>query len=215
MMKLYVNPGSGSACVEAALAELELPFERIKVEYSSEEGVADDSFAEINPRMQIPALILEDGTCLTETAAILMHLADTHPASGLAPASGTLERARLNQWMCFTLSNIYEGELRKNYPHRYVSGDPDAVEEAAEAFVMSNYKLLEEAMGDGPYFGGETCTIFDLYLWMFVNWFEEFDDFRSACPKIVGLAETVMLRPKVAPIHEYNFGPGLGWGGQL
>lgn len=214
-MKLYVNPGSGSACVEAAMAELDIPFERVRVEYTEEDGIADAGFVDINPRRQIPALVLDDGTCLTESAAILMYLADTHPQSKLAPAPGTLERARLDQWMCFVLSNIYEGELRKNYPQRYVDGDPDTISGVADEFVMDNYRLLEAAMGEGPYFFGETCTILDLYVWMFVNWFEEFEDFRAACPKIVALAETVMDRPKIEPIHQYNFGPGLGWGGQL
>ena len=48
---------------------------------------------------------------------------------------------------------------------------------------------------------------------MFVNWFEVFDAFQNECPKILALAETVMQRPKIAPVHEFNFGPGLGWGG--
>ncbi|MEM8661414.1 MAG: glutathione S-transferase family protein [Pseudomonadota bacterium] len=212
-MKIYVNPGSGSACVEAAMAELDLSFERIPVDYT-EDGIVDPEFIKINPRRQIPALILDNGVCLTETMAILMYLADNHPESGLTPRSGTLERAKLDQWMSFVLANIYEGELRKNYPQRYVIGDPQFVEDAAETFVMDNYKILESACGDGPYFFGESLTILDIYLWMFINWFEEFDEISEACPKIIALAETVMQRPKIAPVHLYNFGEGLGWGGE-
>ncbi len=211
-MKVYVNPGSGSACVEAALAELDLPLERIPVQYT-EDGIIDPDFTEVNPRRQIPALILDDGACLTETMAILMYLADCHPQSGLAPTAGTFERAKLDQWMSFMLANIYEGELRKNYPQRYVIGDPQYVEEAAEVFVMENYRILEDACGDGPYFFGTRLTIVDIYIWMFINWFEEFDEIREACPRIIALAETVMNRPKIAPIHLFNFGEGLGWGG--
>ena len=68
-------------------------------------GIDDDDFVKINPRRQIPALILDDGECLTETVAILMYLADKYPQSNLAPLHGTLERARLDQWMCFVLAN--------------------------------------------------------------------------------------------------------------
>ena len=213
-MKLYVNPGSGSACVEAVLSELDMPFERIPVEYN-ENGIADDEFVNINPRRQIPALVLDDGDTLTESAAILMYLADANPQSNLAPAPGSLARARLDQWMCFTLANIYEGELRKNYPQRYTNGDPQHTADAAEAFVMANYKIMNDAIGDGPYFFGATLTILDVYIWMLVNWFEEFAEFRAACPKVVALAENVMNRPKIAPFHKFNFGEGLGWGGQL
>ena len=210
-LKIYANPGSGSACVEAMLAELDQPFERVLVPYT-EDGIADETFLRINPRRQIPAVIFEDCRCLTETMAILMHLADLHPDAGMAPVAGSFERAKLNQWMSFTLANIYEGELRKNYPQRYVAGDPDPTEEAAEIFVMDNYRILEAAC-TGPYFFGDSLTILDVYLWMFVNWFEVFDAFQNECPKILALAETVMQRPKIAPVHDFNFGPGLGWGG--
>ena len=74
-MKVYANPGSGSACVEATLAELELPFERVLVDYT-EDGIVDPEFIKINPRRQIPVLVLDNGECLTETMAILMYLAE-------------------------------------------------------------------------------------------------------------------------------------------
>ena len=213
-MRIYSNPGSGSACVEATLSELDIEFERVTVKYS-DDGIVEDNFEKINPRRQIPALVLDNGECLFETVAILMYLADMHPDAGLAPLRGTLERARLDQWMCFILANIYEGELRKNYPHRYVSGDPQGVADVAEKFVMDQYQFIENALGDGPYFFGDQLTILDIYIWMFVNWFEEYDEFREAYPKVLALTEPVMNRPKVAPIHRFNFGEGLGWGGQL
>jgi len=213
VMKIYANPGSGSACVEALMAELDIPFERMLVEYT-DDGIVDPDFIKINPRRQIPALVFDDGACLTETMAILNHLADNHPDAGFAPSPGSFARAKLDQWMSFVLANIYEGELRKNYPRRYVVGDPQHVEEAAESFVMENYKILEDACSDGPYFFGEAPTILDIYIWMFINWFEEFDEIGEACPKMIALAETVMNRPKIKPVHLFNFGEGLGWGGE-
>ena len=209
-MKIYANPGSGSACIEATLAELEVPYERILVDYT-EDGVADESYININPRRQIPAVVLEDGNCLTETLAILMHLADSYPESKLAPISGTIERTRLNQWMSFILANIYEGELRKNYPHRYVKGDAQDVEQSAEEFVLYNYSILEQACGNDGFFMGKTLTILDIYIWMFINWFEEYEELESVCPKIIAIAEKVMSRPKIKPVHKLNFGEGLGW----
>ena len=187
-----------------------MPFERVPVNYT-DEGIDDPEFALINPRNQIPALVFDDGTCLTETLAILNCLADRHPESGLAPAPGSLARARLDQWMSFTLANIYEGELRKNYPQRYVVGDVRAVEAAAEAFVLENYRFLEAACSEGPYFFGASPTILDFYLWMFINWFEDPEDLRSACPRLLGVADAVMHRPGIDAVHRYNFGEGLGW----
>jgi len=213
MMQIYANPGSGSACVEALMAELDIPFERRLVEYT-DDGIVDPDFIKINPRRQIPALVLEDGACLTETTAILTYLADGHPDSEFAPPPRSFARAKLDQWMSFVLANIYEGELRKNYPQRYVVGDPQSVEKVAESFVIENYKILEDACSDGPYFFGKAPTILDIYIWMFINWFEEFDEISEACPKMITLATTVMNRPKIRPVHLFNFGKGLGWGAE-
>jgi glutathione S-transferase len=113
--------------------------------------------------------------------------------------------------MSFILANIYEGELRKNYPQRYVAGDPQYVEAAANIFVMENYKILEQACSYGPYFFGNTLTILDIYIWMFINWFEDFEEIKINCPKIIALVERVMTRPSISPIHLFNFGEGLGW----
>ena len=154
--------------------------------------------------------MFEDGTCLTGTLAILKCLADRHPESGLAPAPGSPARARLDQWMSFALVNIYEGELSKNYPHRWVVGDVWAVEAAAEAFVLENYRLLEAACSEGPYFFGTSPTILDFYLWMFISWFDDFEDPRSACPRLHVVADAVMHRPVIDAVHRYDFGEGPG-----
>jgi len=208
-MKLYGNPGSGSACVEAVLSELDIGFERASVEYG-EDGIIDETFISINPRRQIPALVLNDGTCLTESAAILMYLADANPRSNLAPEPGSLARARLDQWLVFMVANIYEGELRRNYPHRYVVGNPRSVAEIARNFLMTQYRLMENSAGDGPYFFGATFTILDVYIWMLVNWDEEHEVFRKQCPRMFAIAQTVKSRPKIAPIHAHNFGGDSG-----
>lgn len=128
---------------------------------------------------------------------ILNYLADRLPECGLAPAPGSLARARPDQWMSITLANSYEGELRKNYRQRYVVADVQAVEAAAEACVFENYRLLEAACSEGPYFFGASPTILDFFLWMFINWFEDPEDLRSACPRLPGLADTVMHRPGI------------------
>ena len=92
-------------------------------------------------------------------------------------------------------------------------GDPDEGEAAAERFVLENYALLEKTV-TGPYFFGDSLTVLDIYLWMFINWFETFETGAPVCPKIMALAEAVMNRTDFAPVHRFNFGEGLGWGAQ-
>ncbi len=76
--RLYNRPGSGGFVVEAALALADADFDL--VELDSKAGTPlPESFREHNPWRQVPTLILPDGSTMTETAAILIHLAACHP----------------------------------------------------------------------------------------------------------------------------------------
>ena len=124
--KLYNSPGTGSSCVHAALTEAGADFELIGLDYDGGE-LQSDWYTKINPRQQVPTLQLPDGSIMTESAAILLHLADALPDSGLAPAPGSSERAQVNRWLLFAATNLYEGELRRGYSDRY-SSDPSHAE---------------------------------------------------------------------------------------
>ena len=189
---------------------MSIPFKRILVDYS-ERGIVDQNFYKINPRRQIPTVVFDDNRVLTETIAIMAYFADINPASCLAPKSGSFERANLDQWMSFILANIYEGELRKIYPQRYSIKAWLDVQERAETFVFENYQILENACSNDLFFFGETMTVVDIYIWMFINWLEDYEVMHRECPKLLALAERIMNRPKISPIHLFNFGPGLGW----
>jgi len=206
MYTLYGSPGSGSASVEAALAESGAQFEFVRIRTSNGDHLTAD-FTAINPRQQIPALVIEDGSAMTEGVAIMLYLADANPASGLAPKPGTTERAQHDRWLVFMAINIYEGELRKGYSDRY-SSDPNGaagVAEAADLYVKRHWLLLEEAIKTGPYFFGEQLTMVDLYLWMLANWMDA-EWLKAHCPKIETLRQTIGARPKMASITAANFG---------
>ena len=68
-----------------------------------------------------------------------------------------------------------------------------------------HYSIFEEALGDGPCFFGDDLTVLDIYIWMFSNW-QDAAWLEANCPKIVRLANTVKVRPKIVPIEEENFG---------
>src|SRR3546814_13438863 len=63
--------------------------------------------AAVNPLRQVPALVLPGGELMTESAAILTWLADSHPAGGLAPAPDSPLRPRFLRWMSYISAQIY------------------------------------------------------------------------------------------------------------
>lgn len=206
MYKLYGTNLTGTCAVQAALAELDVPFERIEVSTKEGRHLTED-YKKINPRQQVPALVLPDGLVVTEGPAILNHLADAHPEALLAPPPGTPQRSQVTRWLVYFAVNVYEGELRKLFGHRFTT-DPnggEAVEAAADEYVKRHDHIFEAELGGGPYFLERSFSILDIYVWMLAQWIDQ-SWIEINCPKILRLADTVKVRPKIAPIHDLNFG---------
>jgi glutathione S-transferase len=200
---LYNRVGSGGFVAEAALALAGAPYELL--ELGSEPGTPlPESFRDINPWGQVPALVLPDGSVMTETAAILIHLAACYPAEGFAPAAGTPAHAAFLRWIIFTNVNIYEATLRQSYPFRYTS-DPnahDATRDAAIARMGEALAVLEKAIDTGPFLLGETMNLADIYIAMLFVWFSGEID----VPNLTRLTDGVRRHPTVAPIWRRHFG---------
>jgi glutathione S-transferase len=206
MYKLYGSIGTGACAVKAALTEAGAPFEEVEITTSTKQHLTEE-YRQINPRQQVPSLMLPDGSIMTEGSAMLLHIADSHPAVGLAPIPGTSERAQHDRWLiCFAV-NVYEGMLRNMLGERYTTdaNGKQGVEDAARAYVDRHFNIFEETLGDGPYFFGDNFSTLDIYMWMIAQWMDA-AWLEANCPKITRLANTVKVRPKIAPIHEENFG---------
>lgn len=199
---LYGRPGSGSMVVEAALAELGLPCD-YRLVGTAGDGRLEPALQALNPRGQVPVLVLPDGSAVTETAAILLHLADAHPGSGLAPMPGSPARAQHDRWLCFFHANVYEAMLRYFYSDRYVSdpGAAAAVKSSAHSYIFQHFSLFEAELGAGPFHNGDKLAMVDLYVWMLAQWVE---GAVADCPKLTGLCGAVAARPVLAPVQARN-----------
>ncbi|MEM1047477.1 MAG: glutathione S-transferase family protein [Pseudomonadota bacterium] len=203
MYTLYSFPGAGGIAIEAALADSGIPY-RSETVPLEEPGYDRTDYLDLNPRGQVPALVLPDGSTMTESAAILLHLADAHPEADLAPPPGSVERAQVMRWLCFFAVNVYEGELRRHNAHRFTSAKDGAgaVAEAATHHVARQYALFEAALADGgPYFLGPRICILDYYVWMLSYWVGDRTWLERDCPKVEALTRAVRERPAVAPLH--------------
>src|SRR5271155_2852672 len=100
-MKLYYAPGACSLSPHIVAMEAGVPVDLEKVNLAEHKTESGQDYLTINPKGYVPALRLDDGSVLTEGPAIVQYLADQKPASGLAPAAGTLQRYRLQEWLTF------------------------------------------------------------------------------------------------------------------
>lgn len=205
MYELYGSIGSGNACVEAALAVSGANYRVITIRTGEKEHLAE-SFRVINPRQQVPALRLPDGTIMSESAAMMLHLADAFPDARLAPIPGSSARAQHDRWLIFMAVNLYEGELRKAYANRYTQAvdEAEGVRASADAYVKQHHVILEEAVS-GQFLLGNDMSMADIYLWMLASWMDQ-DWLERHCPKVSSVARALRALPKIAPVHAVHFG---------
>jgi glutathione S-transferase len=203
---LYGRRDAGSLAPEAAFAVAGVPVRLIDVGKAPDGGPPPDLLA-VNPRGQVPAVVMPDGAVLTECPAIMAHIADAFPASRLAPPPGSPARAQHDRWVAFLQANVYEGLLRSFYADRYTTDPTGAagVKAAADAYVELHLGLIEDALPEsGPWFGG-SVTNAELLLWMFAQWTDA-DRLARACPRIAALVARVAAHPAVAPVAARHYG---------
>jgi glutathione S-transferase len=191
-MKLYYSPGACSLSPHIVFREAGLPVELVKVDLKSHrlEGGAD--YTKLNGKGYVPALELEDGTLLTEGPAIVQYLADRVPQSGLAPANGTIERYRLQEWLNFLTS-----EVHKSFSPLFKPDTVDAWKEAVRDSLARRLTYVEQRLGDRPYLTGETFTVADAYLFTLLNWCEWTNVDLGRWPALKAYHARVGARPKV------------------
>ena len=105
---LHGQAGWGSAIVEAQLAFYGLPFRFEATGDLFDAAEARERLRPLNPLAQVPVLVLPDGTVMTESAAITLHLADLTGRDDLVPGPPAAERAAFLRWLVFLVARRSE-----------------------------------------------------------------------------------------------------------
>ncbi len=159
-MQLYWRPGTASMAPHAALAEAGAEYELVRID--REEAQTDPAYLALNPLGVVPTLVDGD-LVLTESAAILLHLADRFPEVRLAPA----DRAPHYRWLVFMTNTLQTSLLRFLYPERYGA---DGVRELALADAQRCFDVLEDALHGREWLAADHRTAADLFLFMLTRW---------------------------------------------
>jgi len=146
---LYGAPGSGSDAVVMALRACGLRH-RLVLAATWEPGPGLDELRRINPLGQIPTLRMPDGTVLSESAAILIHLGLQHPAAKLLPTDPS-RRAQALRGLVFIAANCYPAVSISDYPERWTTATSPAshakVRTAARAQLHRAWEIFADSFG--------------------------------------------------------------------
>ncbi len=191
-MKLYYSPGACSLSPHIILSELGLPYELVKVDLGSHQTADGQDYTAINAKGYVPALQLDDAQLLTEGPAIVQYLADLKPAAGLLPPAGTLERARVQEWLTFIGT-----ELHKNFSPLFNPAASAEWKVAAKANIERRFAFVESALSGRDYLTGADFCVADAYLFTVANWTGFLKIDLAPWPALAAFHQRVLARPAV------------------
>ncbi|MBM3519581.1 MAG: glutathione S-transferase family protein [Alphaproteobacteria bacterium] len=205
MYKLYARNGAGSMAVEAALAFGGFPYE-VEVVDRQADGSFPDSFHRINPRAEVPTLILPDHSVMTESAAMLIYLAEVAPGANLGPAPSAPNRAKFLRWVLFVATTVYMSDLRLFYPERYTTDAAgcDGIKAKALDGMNAELGILADALGQGPFMLGEKMSALDIYAAMLTSWVPDMGELFRNHANLKTLYNRVVAVPAVAKVWARN-----------
>lgn len=195
-MKLYFAPGTCSLAPHIAIRELALEVQLRRVRIGPEPVLAadDSDFRRINPLGYVPVLELDDGSLLTEGAAMLQYLADLAPEAGLAPPTGSRDRATLQQWLAFIGSELHKSFSPWLFHPEYGEG----AAQVARQRIDSRFAHVERHLQARPYLLGDTFSVADAYLFTVADWARPLKMSLAAWPALAAYLERVRARDSVA-----------------
>jgi glutathione S-transferase len=201
MITLHYFPSNASMTPHLLLRELGVPFELALVD-RAQGAHKSPAYLKLNPNGLIPVLVDGD-LVLYETAAIVLHLVDTHPEAGLAPAVGTAERASFYKWLVWLSATLQSMMPHYFYADRLVApGNADGaaqVKAAAEARIASLIDQLEAefARHGGPWLLGERFSALDPYAFMLCRWTRGMQRPARTLPHLGAFLQRMLARPAV------------------
>ena len=192
-MKLFYAPGSSSLLPHIVLREAELPFESIKIDEHTKAISDGGDFRSVNPLGYVPALVLNDGTLLTEGTAIVQYIADLVPEKKLAPPNGTIERVKLQAWLNFCASEMHKG----GFSPLFYKGIPEEGRDVFRARLRSRFSHLDTHFSSNKYLMGSEYSVADAHLFVVSNWASWVNFDLSPYRGVLAFRERVRSRPAV------------------
>lgn len=202
MITVYGVPGWGSALSEVMLTLAEIPYRFVNVDGFDQPGAQQGMLKKLNPLGQVPTLQLDDGSIMTESAAVALMILDQRP--DLAPPVGTPERQQFWRLLVWLVANVYPTFTYADYPERWASAAPEQLQENCKAYRKSLYLWLESQLKAAPYAFGESLTLLDIYICVMRTWGPRHAWFKEHTPKFSAIADAVCRVPALQEVLRNN-----------
>jgi glutathione S-transferase len=191
-MKLYYSPGACSLSPHIALREAGLAFEPVLAPTKTHQLADGTDYYKINPLGYVPLLELDDGSRLREGPAIVQYIADQAPQKNLAPAAGTLQRYRLQEWLTFIGT-----EIHKSFSPLFMAAMPEEGKQLYRDKLAKRYHWVNQQLEGKEYLLNTHFTVADAYFYTVTRWTKPMNIDLTAFPNVVAHQERIGARPAV------------------
>jgi glutathione S-transferase len=191
-MKLYYSPGACSLSPHIALHEAGLQHELVKVDLRAKKLENGDDYLKVNPKGQVPALMLDNGELVTEGPVIVQMIADKAAAKNLAPAASSPERYKLQEWLTYI-----NGELHKNIGPMFNPALSDDAKGVFKDRALGKFKYVDSQLAGKDYLMGKQFTVADGYLFVMLAWADRMKFDVSGLSNLKAYQARVAARPGV------------------
>ena len=192
-MKLFYKPGACSLASHITLRESGKDFTLDGVDLMKKRLENGDDFFAVNPKGQVPALLLDDGTLLTEGVAIMQYLADSVPDRQLLAPVSSISRYKTLEWL-----NYIATELHKGFTPLFRPDTPEEYKPTVRALLEKKMQYVDAALKEGQWICGSRFTIADAYLFTVLRWAYAVKLNMDGLENIVAYMKRVAERPGVA-----------------
>jgi GST-like protein len=214
MYVLYGKKGAGSAAVEAGLALTRAPFRFVETA-SWEQNDAYPELLKHNPLGQIPTLVQDDGSAMSESAAILLHLGLVHPDSHLLPADAQM-CAQVLRGLVFIAANCYAAISVIDFPERWcenAEGDKalqERIRAGTRARLHRHWEMFADVFPARPWLSGKQLGALDLLAAVVSKWSGTRKHLETHRPALHATLLRIEAQPEVAPVFERNWPQAAG-----
>ncbi len=164
-MKLFIKSGACSLSPHIILRESGLDFSTVNVDLATKRTESNEDYLAINPKGQVPALLLDDGSLLTESAVIVQFLADKVPDRQLLAPLDSLTRYHTLEWL-----NFIATELHKGFTPLFKPNTPDEYKAIVREQLEQKFAYLNDELNGKQWLMDLRFTVADAYLFTVARW---------------------------------------------
>jgi glutathione S-transferase len=191
-MKLYYSPGACSLSPHIALHEAGLQHELVKVDLRAKKLENGDDYLKVNPKGQVPALMLDNGELVTEGPVIVQMIADKAAAKNLAPVATSPERYKLQEWLAYI-----NGELHKNIGPLFNPALSDDAKGVFKDRALGKFRYVDGQLAGKDYLMGKQFTVADGYMFVMLAWADRNKFDLSGLSNLKAYQARIAARPGV------------------